>query len=1776
MTIGFPSELAWLGVIIGMEWPEGDEDSLRRIATAWNDAASSIEDLAPELQAAAQSVQLNLDGTTADALSEVFQQLLNGDLSPEKMAEAATAAADMSDASATNIEYTKISFYVTLALTAAQIAWAIAMAVPTLGASLAEIGIAELIAQVAVREGLRLLIQKITSEVSKRVLLRAVQAAVTNAALAGLQDAAIQGYQIAAGGRKEFDSGQFSKTLVTSAIGGAAGGLAGGLAEKGIGKLAGRQIDDIAGQGTRWASRSVVGATDGVVNAAGAGAAGSLIYGDKFDPKTLVGGGLSGGLTAGPGKRPDAGDGPSSGDGNQPSPNGDGSTDAADTNPDAAGESAASPEGQPTPAPAPDANGGASPSDGSGDPNSGTQAGQHDSEAPSSSPEAPSEAPVADSPQSEQAPANNSSETSPQPAQTPEASPPQTPDSTPAPTSDVSTTEAGPEPSTSDTAPTTDSRPEGGQQHPNDGGQNRGDVPSDETPSPAGSDDASSAPSATPDGQPRNEPGATTPQSAGQTTSPGATTPQSAGQAAASPATQSTPNTSAPSATHSPVNADTSPSNASGTQQHATSSPDSRATDSGPGKNQTAADRPSPRTDGGARPDGAQHRPDATSPRTETAARRPAGFESSSRPVEHSPGRPAPERAPGHSDRAAAEHSSPKAPEEASAPHRPASVEDESVGPSHRTPQETDSASDNATDTSRRDQSDGPTRPDESTGKNESDSPKGDDVDSGVERSSTDHSSDGEKSDSAVPVHDRAEPTGDRADSSAASRRIDDRSDENDKVSGLGDESALLLTYPDGARTASAGFRDNVTQTRARLDAERAARGTHDGANDHGKSQAYENTGDAGDGGSPPNGPDSTGSGGKSPRPDVPALLEEAASRNGFQPLEVRDLLHRIAETGAGRDHLERMGDAEIDVLMGMRDAVPPPTLATDPVRKVVSGPQLDAIVNQVRHGTPFTPPFSPGSVGGCVSVVSDVSAVMRSSGQIVEGLRLDYHESPFTRPDAGDHVFVIDGLLDPETSELNTLDQHLIDEHNRRSGPPMVVDPLSSSLQWGDPPHTGVGFPGSERVLTPEYQAAGGSRFVDGAEFKRVNADGTSETVARLENGEWTAVSPDPNLDSGGLGAQSQSHDTSSSDSGLPSVHERDADPSEPLGDADLGEPDIQSSTRATDYTDDPANNCGSDSLSALGDHFGRPIDSMDGEPSGPEGMSGRDLEARGGGELRPTDPSALRERLLELGDGSAAVVVSEHSPISTSPDGQPRPVGAHAYTAINRDGEVVLVDGPPHARTEMPLPDDFGHRSWAMSFDPDGNPVHPINHDPATLGRDRLPGERGPDSRIGARSRDDASESDGQGPPDGSRPRDDGEPPGQKSKPEEPDTHSVPFNLLDEHDATRPAAVDDASTTGRPEPEQDSTQRPGADDRAADDSTGQPSRDEAETDSNDAGEPVPGGDRNGPDNTGEYKHPVDKAAERTAQARAELEEAQRSGDPKREEQAQQNLDRAERIEEQTRNVNDPGYRDKNYYEYRESTGDWRVRSGRDDPDAPRMWRDDHGNFYLDSDMPYVRSHYIEGSREPFAATDAEREAAQPMIDQRDQTIEDRNEAEAARNDPENDDAGIGADYPALHNEVGRLGEFLGDVAADHAMVNKYGGDGSTVERLNPDGSWEPVTSESVLSRLANDVDGFTPQGSGSFDAVYRITSPDGDVTVEIVEAKAPGGSLSSRVEDGVRYEQGTRGYMDPMLRRDKSITPDVDAVIQDADEILYSSVYAVVDQNGFGGSIRREFDLG
>jgi hypothetical protein len=246
MGIEIPGAVEWLvPIVVGADWPEGDETALRRLSEAWTAAAAAVEDVIQDGQGAAGGALGCMSGQTAEAFDKYWKQFVEGDAYLVNLQQLCTDLASGCDDAALNIEYTKLSIIAALIVLAAQIVAMIASAVATFGASTAGVPIAQAATRITVQMFFRELIKQIAINVAINVGI----------------DLAIQGGQALAGNRKSWDVDKTVDAGIAGVAAGVASGAVGSLS-KGLGNTT---------------SNFVQAAGRGAVEGAVSGAAGNIL-----------------------------------------------------------------------------------------------------------------------------------------------------------------------------------------------------------------------------------------------------------------------------------------------------------------------------------------------------------------------------------------------------------------------------------------------------------------------------------------------------------------------------------------------------------------------------------------------------------------------------------------------------------------------------------------------------------------------------------------------------------------------------------------------------------------------------------------------------------------------------------------------------------------------------------------------------------------------------------------------------------------------------------------------------------------------------------------------------------------------------------------------------------------------------------------------------------------------------------------------------------------------------------------------------------------------------------------------------------------------------------------------------------------------------------------------------------------------------------------------------------------------------------------------------------
>lgn len=264
-----PESVRWLmPIVVGANWPEGDEEKLRVMRDAWTVAAKSVEEVLGDGNNASKAALGCMSGQTAEKFEEYWQKYVEGDAYLVNLQQICTDLAAGCDNAALGVEYTKLSIIFALGILAIQIAAMIASAVATFGTSTAGIPIAQ--------AATRITVQMIFQQLVKQILI--------NVAINVGVDAAIQGIQFAKGDRKSWDVGK----TVDAGIAGVAAGVASGAV--GIGSSA------LGTTTSNFAQAAGRGAVEGAISGAAGNILNNVAHG-KVSPGDFVSGAVSGAVS---------------------------------------------------------------------------------------------------------------------------------------------------------------------------------------------------------------------------------------------------------------------------------------------------------------------------------------------------------------------------------------------------------------------------------------------------------------------------------------------------------------------------------------------------------------------------------------------------------------------------------------------------------------------------------------------------------------------------------------------------------------------------------------------------------------------------------------------------------------------------------------------------------------------------------------------------------------------------------------------------------------------------------------------------------------------------------------------------------------------------------------------------------------------------------------------------------------------------------------------------------------------------------------------------------------------------------------------------------------------------------------------------------------------------------------------------------------------------------------------------------------------------------------
>ncbi|AYF77074.1 hypothetical protein D7D52_28350 [Nocardia yunnanensis] len=295
-----PPGASGLGWLVGMKWPDGNEDLMWGIADDWTGAAKQLRDIDSDIDAAISAVRLAYpSGDGGDKIIAQLQSMRTGDQSIDKLSEWFETIAGTANNTGTELEYTKLMFYTTLLTLAADIAaaWLFPPTAPM--AEGAIIGVGRITVRILTRRAIDFLgkeAEKAGVIALKKFILRQV---LIGGAMGGLQDGGIQAYQSTFGRRDGVDMKQLGLSI--------AGGAAGGLVAAPIGRWAPKALlkgvekslgADIAKNVVTQKAANLLsgGIAGGVAGLGGWALSGGVTHNWHFDPRVVTAGAVGGTL----------------------------------------------------------------------------------------------------------------------------------------------------------------------------------------------------------------------------------------------------------------------------------------------------------------------------------------------------------------------------------------------------------------------------------------------------------------------------------------------------------------------------------------------------------------------------------------------------------------------------------------------------------------------------------------------------------------------------------------------------------------------------------------------------------------------------------------------------------------------------------------------------------------------------------------------------------------------------------------------------------------------------------------------------------------------------------------------------------------------------------------------------------------------------------------------------------------------------------------------------------------------------------------------------------------------------------------------------------------------------------------------------------------------------------------------------------------------------------------------------------------------------------------
>ncbi|MFF7242409.1 toxin glutamine deamidase domain-containing protein [Embleya sp. NPDC008237] len=265
-----------LELLVGVDWPEGDEDKCEALGKAWEHAGGELAKVAGDLAAAVNKLNAANEGKGMEAFLRMWDKLSKGDKAFFPALEAASKAlGGAADDTSDTIYATKIEFVTMATIQGAAILAQIAAAPITLGITAGTAAASTAALRFSFMQVLRRMLGRIEASMVRRLLKN-----VALEALSEVRDDIISQFIHMTWGSQD---GYSIKQTALAAGGGAAGGLA-AIGVNGLGKK-------VFGEG---AELGVKGVTTSLASNVSAEVAGTVATGGPVNWETFASGGLGG------------------------------------------------------------------------------------------------------------------------------------------------------------------------------------------------------------------------------------------------------------------------------------------------------------------------------------------------------------------------------------------------------------------------------------------------------------------------------------------------------------------------------------------------------------------------------------------------------------------------------------------------------------------------------------------------------------------------------------------------------------------------------------------------------------------------------------------------------------------------------------------------------------------------------------------------------------------------------------------------------------------------------------------------------------------------------------------------------------------------------------------------------------------------------------------------------------------------------------------------------------------------------------------------------------------------------------------------------------------------------------------------------------------------------------------------------------------------------------------------------------------------------------------